>query len=45
MKTTTKEYLTPQIEVCRIQVEGLLCMSSFDNEGYGQDPGEDDSIF
>ncbi len=41
MKTKTKVYETPQIEVCQMLLEGaVLSASSFpgDNESYGGDP-------
>lgn len=49
MKTKTKVYVTPQIEVCHIMIEGAVLSSSTmfpgGNESYGGDPLEDDSIF
>lgn len=41
MKTKTKVYETPQIEVCQLIMEGgVLSSSTFpgDNESYGGDP-------
>ena len=39
MKTTTKEYLTPQIEVCQLLIEGAVLSASTvfpgGNESYG----------
>lgn len=38
------EYQTPTLYEHVMYVEGILCISG-DNESYGGDPGEDDSIF
>ena len=46
MKTNTKVYETPQIEVCHIMIEGAVLSASSvfpgDNESYGGDPFDDD---
>ena len=52
MKLKPMEYQTPAIYEHQMFVEGVLCISGgdslgfdSDNENYGGDPGEDDSIF
>ena len=41
----TINYETPSTREHEMFIEGLLCVSGGDNESYGADPGEDDSIF
>ena len=45
MKLSTKEYETPTLYEHQMFMEGILCISGGDNESYGGDPTEDDSIF
>ena len=42
----TKNYETPSMVEQELYLEGILCISDVEeNESYGGDPGEDDSIF
>ena len=45
MKKQPMEYVAPTLSEHQMFMEGLLCISSGSNEGYGPDPDEEDSIF
>ena len=45
MEQNRMEYLTPAISEHQMFMEGILCISGGENESYGGDPTEEESIF